>query len=300
LTIEAFGGTGLGHVSGEVRGFDPAGARNARAAKPLSNTDLSPVVYVSFDVTHNGGFLGYGGSGYCRSQLWMLNGSGAGYGLRVGLAKGDAMGLLLLYHTSDWGQTYEERGGVNFSWDHGPEDQADWWKEYRVAAEWNRTTRQIELFFDGGSMHTISLEPAEHDAVMDFTTVVLNPRDTFTGDLESGSGYLSTDDIWIGDEPDPTGPDPLPQKGDTNGDGWVDIVDLAALVGRWYSKPNGWGQGNFDYGTWDDPQTWSTDIEDLTALAGNWTGAPPGGAEIPEPTGIALLTGGLLVLLRRR
>ena len=54
----------------------------------------------------------------------------------------------------------------------------------------------------------------------------------------------------------------------------------------------GWVEGDFDYDS-------DVDIVDLTALAANWTpvgSAPP----VPEPTMLALLAIGGVVLLRRR
>jgi hypothetical protein len=92
------------------------------------------------------------------------------------------------------------------------------------------------------------------------------------------------------------------QPGDSNLDGLVDGGDLALTGGNWM-QPAGaaWDDGDFD-GDGD------VDGGDLALMGGNWMWsapsfpAPPldGQAELPEPGGLALLGGGLPLLLRRR
>ncbi len=303
LTVQPFRQPVHGVYGYGSRGEDPAEIREARASKPLSNTSLSGTVHISFDVLHAGGHLGYGGAGYNSSKVWMLNDSGAGYGIEIGLSKTGASGDVSLLYTSDWGQAAANRGSAPLVWDHGAQSSRAWWSEYLLEAVWDRNSRQIELYFDGNHATSLSLPQAEHDAVKDFTTVLANPRDTYSGNQALGSKYLSTDDIWIGDQANPMAPDPILMAGDTDGNLKVDIVDLTAMAVNWQiivpNYPKDWTQGNFDFGGWDDPTTWTVDIVDLTALAANWSfvgSAPP----VPEPATMALLAIGGFGLLRRR
>ena len=85
---------------------------------------------------------------------------------------------------------------------------------------------------------------------------------------------------------------------DSNLDGRVDVTDLTALAASWSFLSPGdkeWSQG-------DTNGDMLIDIVDLTALAANWgaeTIVIPGGP-VPEPTALALLVVGGLVLIRRR
>jgi len=112
---------------------------------------------------------------------------------------------------------------------------------------------------------------------------------------DRGAGNNSGE-AWIFSGPDVPDPEPdLP--GDANDSGFVDDDDLAILLANW-TGPLGtgrtWGTGDFE-GDGDVAH------DDLAILLGNWTGSPPGGAAVPEPATMVLLSlGGLSVLRRRR
>ncbi len=90
----------------------------------------------------------------------------------------------------------------------------------------------------------------------------------------------------------------VPIPGDANDNGVVDDIDMAILLGNWEQDPliiSTWALGNFTGDSLGD-----TDVEDadLAVLLGNW--ALPVGATVPEPATIALLTLGVVTLVRRR
>lgn len=98
-------------------------------------------------------------------------------------------------------------------------------------------------------------------------------------------GYADSDiyTFFLGAEPHP---------GDTDLDGDVDSVDLAALGLNW--SPGGldgtWAGGDFD-------SDGDVDAADLATLGLEWA---PGGVTVPEPSSLLLLGLGSLALLRRR
>ncbi len=98
--------------------------------------------------------------------------------------------------------------------------------------------------------------------------------------------------------------------GDANFDGTVDISDLGTLATNWQNQVDRWSLGDFDFNG-------LVDISDLGMLATNWqlgvvgpTGNQSfdqamaslglGGAQVPEPASVGLLSLGAMIVLRRR
>lgn len=88
--------------------------------------------------------------------------------------------------------------------------------------------------------------------------------------------------------------------GDVNADGFVGIADLNVLLGNWNQTVE---VGNLSQGDLAGDGDGFIGISDLNVVLGNWNaGTPPAdGAAVPEPTSLALLgLGGMLIMHRKR
>ncbi len=120
--------------------------------------------------------------------------------------------------------------------------------------------------------------------------------DTLTGHFRTVGGVLigpdralavtyTPTDVWV----------TAALPGDANLDGTVDVGDLGILAANWSSSSGTWALAEFN-------GDGTVDVGDLGILASHYGQSVPWPAKaVPEPTALALLTGGSLgVLLRRR
>ncbi|MCX7424780.1 MAG: PEP-CTERM sorting domain-containing protein [Planctomycetia bacterium] len=77
-----------------------------------------------------------------------------------------------------------------------------------------------------------------------------------------------------------------PGPGDANDDGYVDDKDASILGAHWQTGDADWSMGDFN----DDHLV---NDKDAAILAAHWTGPPAEAANVPEPTSLMLLLGGL-------
>ena len=80
--------------------------------------------------------------------------------------------------------------------------------------------------------------------------------------------------------------------GDANVDGAVDDDDLSILLSHWGADTD-WMHGNFNGDS-------AVDDDDLSLLLANWTGSGGAGSGVPEPSALAALGIGAVLVRRRR
>ena len=92
-------------------------------------------------------------------------------------------------------------------------------------------------------------------------------------------------------DPDDMADESFSLAGDANWDGLVDVSDLSILAGNFRQSGRLWRDGDFN-------GDGMVDVSDLSILAGNFR--TPLGSPIPEPTTMAILAVGSLILLKVR
>ncbi len=296
--VQAFDSVSYGLHGYASRGYDMFQRINPRAIADFDSTHLADTIHVSFDFMHAGGHLAGGHTGPKITRVWLVDDAGAGYGVEVSMNKDTLAGIVTMMTTDDNGATIGGHGNVLGG-------NVDWlaendFKERRVEVVWDRANASMEVYLEGTLIHYVDLDSAQNEDLKDPTKVISNPGQTWFAVPK----YMSMDNIWVGDQSNPSAPDPILVQGDANGDLKVDIIDLTALAANWSAltpgpNPKDWTQGNFNYGLGHSCGTWVVDIVDLTALAANWSfvgSAPP----VPEPATIALFGLAGLSLIRRR
>jgi hypothetical protein len=90
-----------------------------------------------------------------------------------------------------------------------------------------------------------------------------------------------------------TFPEPEKLAGDANDDGHVDDKDASILGAHWMSTGAHWNDGDFN-------RDHVVNDTDAAILAAHWGQTGAEAANVPEPTSVAILLGGLLPLLAAR
>jgi len=248
-----------------------------RATKPLDAAITADTVYISWNQLHTGGYLDDGLLGWKSGWWGLINDAGRGLGFYIAIDKNEGTGQFELQQTSDGGETWSSAGGIGYNPPPNFVNNSFELQSYEVI--WQRAggPPSVTLKYEDVELGTFMLDTTLNNECKDPTKVVVAPHNNGPDEDISWPAPWHWEHIYVGDEPNPNSI-PVLDKGDTNGDLYVDMA-------------HNWREGDFNY-------NWAVDIEDLTALANNWTGAAPG--EVPEPATMALFGLAGLALLRKK
>ena len=160
----------------------------------------------------------------------------------------------------------------------------------------------------GNSKLTVWQDPSVFDseaqatadtAPLIFRTFALGTNADITHLTMTGIDYsraASFDEPRFGTTWEEVLPDPI-IEGDLNGDGFVGVDDLNIVLVNWNQNVT-----PGDKGAGDPTGEGFVGVDDLNIVLVNWNNGtpPPGGAAVPEPASLGLLTIGGLACLRRR
>lgn len=158
---------------------------------------------------------------------------------------------------------------------------------------------------EGGDVNGLVADPANNRLFASYGSDILLPGTyefltfTYTGfGCASATGVVAVGGVLTSglssggciNEP------PLQLPGDANGDGSVDLLDLAILGNNFGQSPRRFSQGNFN-----EPDDTRVDLLDLAILGANFgSSAPAYGAAVPEPTCLAFFGSCMTILLVQR
>ncbi|MCK4277083.1 MAG: PKD domain-containing protein, partial [Phycisphaerae bacterium] len=156
---------------------------DSRMRADLTDTNLSDIVYISCEIRHTGGTSGStSGMGWKPGRLWLVDDTGAGFGLYFALDQ-TGNGALYICTTTDFGATEASAGDFSTPGNANGNDKKT------VELVYNRLTDQVECFFEGVSKGTLSVSSSYRD----FTKLVVYLKHVYDGTW----GQLDIDDIRI-------------------------------------------------------------------------------------------------------
>ncbi len=161
-------------------------SNDSRITTPIDNSGLADTVYISCKIRHTSTSSGLG---WKQGRLWLVDSSGAGFGLYFALDQnGD--GSLSISETTDNGasETYDPD---NFSF--GTPGDPNGTAKKTIELVYDRVGNTIECFYEGVSKGTLSVDAS----YADFNRVVIYLKTGYDG----SSGRQDIDDIRIANTP---------------------------------------------------------------------------------------------------